>query len=43
MKLSLIDMAINLLAFVFFGTISTLFILPVAIVATFLLRPRYEI
>lgn len=40
MKLSLIDMAINLIVFVFFGTIATLLILPGAIIASFLYRPR---
>ena len=43
MKLSLKDMAINLAVFIFFGTIATLLILPVAIIASFLYRPRYEI
>ena len=40
MKPSLKDMAINLIVFVSFGTVVTLFILPVAIVAAFLYRPR---
>lgn len=43
MKQSLSDLAINLAVFIFFGTIATLLILPVAIVAAFLYRPRYEI
>lgn len=43
MKQSLSDMAINLIAFTLFGTIAVLLILPVAIIAAFLYRPRYEI
>ncbi len=43
MKQNLSDMAINLIVFLFFGTIATLLILPVAIIVSFLYRPRYEI